>query len=86
MDEIADLTNMTTTSFCRYFKLNTGKSFIQYVNEYKINHAAKLLMETELNIKTVCFDSGFNNFSNFNRFFKKYYQITPKKYIENILN
>jgi AraC-like DNA-binding protein/quercetin dioxygenase-like cupin family protein len=86
LDEIADLTNMTTTSFCRYFKLNTGKSFIQYVNEYKINHAAKLLMETELNIKTVCFDSGFNNFSNFNRFFKKYYQITPKKYRENILN
>lgn len=43
-------------------------------------------METELNIKTVCFDSGFNNFSNFNRFFKKYYQITPKKYRENILN
>ena len=86
LNEIADKTNMTTTSFCRYFKLNTGKSFIQYVNEYKVNHAAKLLMETDLNIKAICFDSGFNNFSNFNRFFKKYYQVTPKKYRENFLN
>jgi AraC-like DNA-binding protein/quercetin dioxygenase-like cupin family protein len=86
LSQIADQTNMTTSSFCRYFKLNTGKSFIQYVNEYKINHAAKLLLETNLNVKTICFDSGFNNFSNFNRFFKKHYQTTPKKYREKIIN
>ena len=85
LNEIANLSNMTATSFCRYFKLNTGKSFTQFVNEYKVNHAAKLLMETDLNIKTICYDSGFNNFSNFNRFFKKYYNLSPKKYRDTIL-
>ena len=85
LNEISCQTNMTTTSFCRYFKLSTGKSFIQYVNEYRVNHAARLLMETELNIKAICYDSGFNNFSNFNKFFKKYYHISPQKYRENIL-
>ena len=86
LNEIAELSNMTTTSFCRYFKFNTGKSFIQYVNEYKVNHAAKLLMETKLNVKVICFDSGFNNFSNFNRFFKKFYHVTPTKFREKISN
>jgi len=58
---------MTIPAFCRYFKKNTGKTFIQSVNEYRINHAAKLLIETDLDIQSICYDSGFNNFSNFRK-------------------
>tara|TARA_X000000950_G_C13719928_1_gene579789 strand:+ start:29 stop:889 length:861 start_codon:yes stop_codon:yes gene_type:complete len=71
---------MTIPAFCRYFKKNTGKTFIQFVNEYRINHAAKLLIETDLDIQSICYDSGFNNFSNFSRFFKLHHKLTPKNF------
>ena len=71
---------MTIPAFCRYFKKNTGKTFTQFVNEYRVNHAAKLLIETDLDIQSVCYESGFNNFSNFSRFFKLYRKQTPKNF------
>ena len=82
----ADKMNMTQHAFCRYFKKNTGKTFTQFVNEYRINHAAKLLIETELDIKTISYESGYNNFSNFIRFFKKHHNITPKGFRHNFLS
>lgn len=81
----ADKVGMTVPAFCRYFKKNTGKTFTQFVNEYRVNHAAKLLIETDLDIQSVCYESGFNNFSNFSRFFKLHYQQPPKKYRNMIL-
>ena len=76
----ADKVNMTIPAFCRYFKKNTDKTFTQFVNEYRINHAAKLLIETDLDIQSICYDSGFNNFSNFSRFFKLHQKLTPKNF------
>lgn len=80
LEEIAILVSMTEQSFCRYFKKITGKTFIQFVNEYRLVHAAKLLHEKQISILDVCFDSGFNNFSHFNRLFKKYTGKTPSTY------
>ncbi|HSI69943.1 MAG TPA: AraC family transcriptional regulator, partial [Gillisia sp.] len=80
LEEIADLVSMTEQSFCRYFKKITGKTFVQFVNEYRLVHAAKLLHEKQISILDVCFDSGFNNFSHFNRLFKKYTGKTPSTY------
>jgi AraC-like DNA-binding protein len=80
LEEIAGLVSMTEQSFCRYFKKITGKTFIQFVNEYRLVHAAKLLHEKQISILDVCFDSGFNNFSHFNRLFKNYTGKTPSTY------
>ena len=76
---------MTIPAFCRYFKRNTGKTFIRYVNEYRVKHASKLLMQTDNDVKSICYESGFNNFSNFIRFFKKYNNLSPKKFREKML-
>jgi len=70
LSEISDLVSMTVPAFCRYFKKATGKTFTQIVNEYRVVHATKLLAETESSIAEVCFESGFNNFSHFNKQFK----------------
>ena len=80
LDEIADLVNMTVPAFCRYFKKITGKTFTQFVNEYRLTHAAKLLHEKPISITDVCFESGFNNFSHFNKQFKKFTGKTPSVY------
>jgi AraC-like DNA-binding protein len=71
LEEIADLANMKVPSFCRYFKKITNKTFTQFVNEYRITHSLKLLAEQPLSITEVCFESGFNNFSYFNKTIKE---------------
>jgi AraC-like DNA-binding protein len=76
----ADLVHMTPSAFCHYFKKYTKKTFTQYVNEVRVGYACKLLMETELNISEVCYQSGYNSLSRFNKCFKKITRKTPLHY------
>lgn len=80
LDEIASLARMTVPSFCRYFKKISGKKFTQFVNEIRIVHACKLLTESADSISTIAFESGFNNFSHFNRQFKIITGESPSAY------
>lgn len=80
LEDIANLVNMTVPSFCRYFKRVTGKTFTEFVNEFRIVHACKLLSEERHTIAEVCFESGFNNFSHFNRLFKQKTGQSPNNY------
>lgn len=75
--EVAALANMAENSFSRYFSQRTRKSFTSYVNEVRLSHASKLLIETNKNITDICFESGFNNLSNFNRQFRAVYNNNP---------
>lgn len=84
LEEIADVVSMTVPAFCRYFKKTTGKTFVQFVNEYRLVHAAKLLHEKQISITDVCFESGFNNFSHFNKQFKKFTGKSPSVYRNEI--
>ncbi len=74
------MASMTVPAFCRYFKKATGKTFTQFVNEFRIVHATKLLTENPTSISDICFESGFNNFSHFNKLFKKITGKSPLKY------
>lgn len=80
LDEAADKASMTSPSFARYFKKVTGKTFTHFVNEYRLVHASKLLAETAASVTDVCFESGFNNFSHFNKQFKEYSGKSPSEY------
>ncbi len=80
LEIIADKVSMTIPSFCRYFKKITNKTFVQFVNEYRLVHASKLLAEQPLSITEVCFESGFNNFSHFNKSFKAFTGQNPSEY------
>ncbi len=80
LDEIANIVSMTVPSFCRYFKKITNKTFTQFVNEYRLVHASKLLAEQPISITQVCYDSGFNNFSHFNKSFKAFTGQNPSEY------
>lgn len=85
LDDISAQVFMTPQSFCRFFKKSTNKTFITFLNEYRINHATKLLSETDVDVKTICYESGFNNLSNFFRNFRKITELTPNAYREEIL-
>lgn len=81
LEDIAKNCNMTPQSFCRFFKKRTQKTFIDFLNEFRISHAKKLMIENEeMTIREIAFDSGFNNISNFNKIFKSLTAVTPKEY------
>ena len=50
LEKISDIVGMTPTSFCRYFKKHTNKSFLTVLNEIRVGHSCKLLIESNLNI------------------------------------
>lgn len=79
---IAEIANYSKAAFCRFFKQRTRKTFTQFLNEVRIAQACKLLRNTDLNISQVCFESGYNNVSNFNRQFKRITETTPKDYVD----
>jgi AraC-like DNA-binding protein len=83
VEEIASQVHMTTTSFCRFFKQRTNKSFIQYVNDIRVGYACKLLLQEDFNISQIAYESGFENLSNFNKQFKKIKNLTPRQFILN---
>ncbi|MCD9855277.1 AraC family transcriptional regulator [Epilithonimonas sp. JDS] len=86
LEEVAGLATMTVPSFCRYFKKITNKTFTQFVNEYRITHSLKLLAEQPMSITDICFESGFNNFSYFNKTFKEHTQKSPSQYRKEFSN
>ena len=80
LDDIADQVSMTVPAFARYFKKISRKTFTKFVNEYRVVHASKLLAETSMSITEVSFESGFNNFSHFNKLFKEFTGKSPSAY------
>lgn len=86
LQHVADLLNMTTTSFCRYFKPRANKTFTRFVNEIRIGHARKLLLEDNFNISQISYECGFNTLSNFNRQFKSIVAMSPHEYQKLFLN
>ncbi|GAB3926971.1 AraC family transcriptional regulator [Larkinella terrae] len=85
LDEIASVANLSVTSFCRYFKLMTHKTYHEFLTEIRVSHACRALVENKLSAEAICFESGFNNLSNFYRHFKRVKGITPLEYKRNYL-
>jgi len=80
LDKISNLVNMAKGSICRFFKENVGLTIFEYLNKIKVEFACKLLMNRDLAMLDVCFDSGFNNLSHFNKQFRKITGLTPTDY------
>lgn len=80
---VADLANMNPSAFSRYFRNVHNKTFVRYLNEIRVGYACKLLTEDRYNIAEVCFESGFNNISNFNRQFKSLVKMPPSEYVRH---
>lgn len=81
VDAIADLVSMNKSSFCRYFKKTTQKTFTEFLNEVRIGFACKVLMEKQMGILETSYYCGYNNISHFNRQFKKKMKMSPSEYL-----
>jgi len=83
LGEVAKLVSMTEVSFSRFIKKRTGNTFIDSLNEIRLGHASRMLIDTTHSIAEISYNCGFNNISNFNRIFKKKKGCTPKGFREN---
>ncbi|MBN7808889.1 MULTISPECIES: helix-turn-helix domain-containing protein [Agrobacterium] len=79
--DLAKIAGQTTPGFSRAFRRHTGMSLVQYVKRLRVNFACQLLMTDEqLSVTEICFQSGFNNLSNFNRQFLAEKGMTPSSF------
>jgi AraC-like DNA-binding protein len=85
LTEISSMAAMNPSAFCRYFKENTGKTYVQYVMDMRIGYACKLLALNKMNVSQISGECGFDSISNFNRTFKQATQFTPTQYQQKIL-
>ena len=72
--------NMSISSFCRFIKLNTRLTFSHYLNSIRLDFAQKLLINTNLQIKEIAYDCGFNSTAYFNKIFKRVNGVSPMQY------
>lgn len=80
LEEVAQVSNRSVSSFCKYFKSRTRLTYISYLNSLRLEEAARLLKNSTKNVSEICFEVGFRNLSNFNRQFKERFGISPQEY------
>ncbi|HEY5462357.1 MAG TPA: AraC family transcriptional regulator [Hanamia sp.] len=80
LGDAAKLAGMTEVSLSRFFKLRTGKTFVDTLNDVRLGNASRMLIDTTQSINEIAYKCGFNNMSNFNRIFKKKKDSTPKDF------
>ena len=83
LQDIADIAAMTPNALCRFFKTRTGKTIFEFLNDFRIGKATLLLIDGNYSISQVCFESGFNSATSFNRIFKEHKKMSPKKFLIN---
>lgn len=77
VDNMAALTYYSKSHFMKFFKSHMGMGFIEYLNDYRLTMAERLLRTTSGSVTEIAEQSGFDNLSYFNRLFKRKYGQAP---------
>lgn len=80
LEDVGELVGMSASSVSRFFKQRTRHNFWDYLNGFRIDRAAQMMIETEYTISEISYACGFNNISNFNRVFRERIGTTPSDY------
>ncbi len=80
VEAAAQMSGYSVGNFCRRVKLETGKTFHSYLNDYRLQKARLLLSETSLSIESISSAVGFMETKTFCRLFKRQTGITPTEY------
>ena len=80
LGEVAKHVGMNRSAFCVFFRKQTGQTFMEYLNGYRIRVAGVTLLNTDQPISTICYQCGFNDIGYFDRLFKRHFGMTPNAY------
>jgi len=78
--DLSELIPMSEGQFCRFFKMMTRKTPVDYINSYRIRQAADLLQQSERKISDIAFEVGFDNVSYFIKVFRKAMKCSPSEF------
>jgi YesN/AraC family two-component response regulator len=80
LKEVANRVHMTEESFSRFFSAAMRRPFFRFVNEYRVNIACKLLIETDKKVAIICYECGYQSLPFFYREFKKVKACSPRRF------
>lgn len=80
LGDLAGLVGMSRSAFSSFFKLSTGRTLSDYLIDIRLGNAARMLVDTSKSVAEICYESGFNNLSNFNRIFRARRGATPREF------
>jgi len=80
LETVADLVHKTPPAFCRFFKRRSRKTFFEFLNEFRIGNACRLLTATDRGIGQICHESGYLNIPHFNKQFRKITGRSPGEF------
>ncbi|MBN8851540.1 MAG: hypothetical protein BGO55_04490 [Sphingobacteriales bacterium 50-39] len=86
LEEVAAIIPMSPAAFCRFFKSKTNRTLTDFIKEVRIGHAARLLLSGDHNVSEACYDSGYNNVSNFNKHFREIKGVAPKEFVKRFIH
>jgi len=81
--DIASQVGMAEVAFSRFIKQRTGRNFVDSLNDIRLGHATRMLIDTTHTVAEIGYACGFNNLSNFNRIFKRKKGCTPSEFRED---
>lgn len=77
LSEVAAHLHMNEQAFSRFFSKTMKKPFFQFLNEYRINRACRLILETDLQMSEIAYECGYDSLPFFYKQFKKFKGFTP---------
>lgn len=80
LDDVLKVSHMSKPTFSRQFKRHTGKTFVDFLNEVRLDEVRRALLETEESISRIALQAGFGNLSHFNRLFRRHFGISPSEF------
>jgi AraC-like DNA-binding protein len=83
LNQLAEMVGMTPVAFSRFFKIRTGKNLSDYIIDIRLGYASRALVDSTMSINEICYESGFNNISNFNRIFRSRKKCSPTEFRDN---
>lgn len=85
--QVAESLHLQVNYFCRFFKENTGMTYLQYLNEYRFEKVCNDMATTDIPISRILEEQGFRNYKLFRSMFARRFQGTPgsvrKKWRQN---
>jgi AraC-like DNA-binding protein/quercetin dioxygenase-like cupin family protein len=85
LEAAAAIAGMSPNAFCRYFKKITRKTFVETVIQHRLDHATRLLIQTNEPVSAICFDSGFGDISHFYKMFRARMHTSPLQHRKNFM-
>ena len=80
LPQLAKAAAMSPAAFSRYFKRTTGRAPSDFLNDLRLDHACRLLRETNLTVTRIGAEAGFATLTSFNRRFRERSRTTPRDY------